>query len=339
MAKQTLKPRVRKKKWFQVLAPKLFREHVVGEIPLYESKAMLNRSLVVNMMNLTGNPRNQHANVILRINEVKEGKGLTQILGFEVMPSSVKRIVRRGRTKISDSVIVATSDNKKVKIKPLIITNTTVNNSIATSIRLRVRDNLARLVSRLTYEKLVEEIMSFKLQRHLGSIASKIAPVRGSEIRGFKLIEKEGVRVLKPVKIKEPEKIVEEKKEEKEKEGIKEKVAEEKAEEKEKPETKKEEVKEEVKEEKKKEELKEEKPETKKEEVKEEKQEEKKPEVSQKSEISETLRNEVSGAQKRKDVSRELETASQTKEVKKEEPEAKEDKKENNDSLAADSKK
>nr|MCK4930334.1 hypothetical protein [Nanoarchaeota archaeon] len=46
---------------------------------------------------------------------------------------------------------------------------------------------------------------------------------------------------------------------------------------------------------------------------------------SQKSEISETLRNEVSGAQKRKDVSRELETASQTKEVKKEETESKKD--------------
>ncbi len=54
-----------------------------------------------------------------------------------------------------------------------------------------------------------------------------------------------------------------------------------------------------------------------KEEVKEKEEEEKV--KSQKSEISETLRNEVSGAQKRKDVSRELETSSQTEE----EPEVK----------------
>ena len=218
MAKQTLK--VRKKKWFPVIAPKLFREHVVGEIHLYEPTSMLNRSLVVNMMNLTGNPRNQQVNVMLRISEVKEGKGLTSIMGFEMMPSSIKRIVRRGRTKIGDSVTVATSDNKKVKIKPLLITNTVVNKSISNSIRIRVRNNLAGLVSRLTYENLVQEIMSFKLQKHLGSLAAKIAPIRSSEIKGFKLIEKEGVRVLKPGKIKEPEKVVEEKKEEKEKEGI-----------------------------------------------------------------------------------------------------------------------
>ncbi|KYK26838.1 hypothetical protein AYK26_04600 [Euryarchaeota archaeon SM23-78] len=249
MAKQVAKPKVRKKKWYPILAPKLFKEMVIGEVHLYDSNNMLNRSLTANMMNLTGNPRNQHINVMLRISEVKDGKGLTQVLGFEMMPSSVKRIVRKGRTKISDSVIVATSDNKKVRIKPLLITNTTVNKSAANSIRLTVRNQIAYLVSKLSYEKLVQEIMMFKLQKHLGSTAAKIAPIKNSEIRGFKLVEKEGVRVLKTGKIEEP--------------------------------------------------------------VKEEK--------SQNSRSSETLRNEVSGVQKRKGVSRELETTSQTKEEVKEE--------------------
>ena len=230
MAKQTVKQRVRKKKWFPVIAPKLFRENVIGEIPLYESEAMLNRSLSVNMMNLTGNPRNQQINVILRIKEIKDGKGLTQVLGYEMMPSSVKRLVRRGRTKIDDSVIVATSDNKKVKIKPLVITRTLANNSIANSMRLVVRNSLATLVSKLTYDKLVEEIMSNKLQKHLGIMASKIAPIRNSSIKGFKLIEKEGVPVLKPVKLKAP--IREKKEEARRVEEIKEKKKEEEKEEK-----------------------------------------------------------------------------------------------------------
>jgi len=250
MAKQILKPRVRKKKWFPVIAPKLFKERVIGEIPLYESKAMLNRILSINMMNLTGNPRNQHINVVLRINEVKEGKGLTSILGFEMMPSSIKRIVRRGRTKIDDSVIVATNDNKKVRIKPLIITNTIINKSIANSIRLVVRKNLAGFASRLSFEKLVEEIMSFKLQNYLGSTASKIAPIRSSEIRRFRLVEKEGIRVMKPVKMKEVKELVrkrkEELKEEKPATGVnKEEINKEEAkEEKKKEKPKKEEVKE-----------------------------------------------------------------------------------------------
>ena len=244
MAKQIAKTKVRKKKWFPVLAPRLFRELVIGEIHLYESDAMLKRSLRVNMMNLTGNPRNQQINVLLRIKEVKDGKGLTEVLGYEMMPSGVRRIVRRGRTKVGDSIVVATSDNKKVRIKPLLVTNSNANKSVANSIRLAVRNALASFVSKLTYDQLVEEIMMFKLQKHLGNSAVKIAPIRNSEIRAFKLVEREGVRILKPIKLKEPEKPEETKEAPKKEEKVeKETPKKEEAKVEEKKEEKKEEVK------------------------------------------------------------------------------------------------
>jgi len=233
MAKpQTAAEKVRKKKWFPVLAPKLFREVVVGEIPLYDSESLRKRGLTVNMMNLTGDPKTQHFNVKLRVYDVKEGKGLTEILGYEMMPSSIKRFVRRDKTKIDDSVVVMTNDGKKVRIKPLLITNSAVNASAATSIRNRVRNNLARFAARISYEKLLEEIFYYKLQKYLGNLACKITPIKISEIRAFQLIEREDVAVYKPGKEeevkKEEDEMPEEEKEEK-KEG--EEAAEEKAEE------------------------------------------------------------------------------------------------------------
>jgi small subunit ribosomal protein S3Ae len=218
MAKQqTAAEKIRKKKWFPVLAPKLFNERVIGEIPLYESGAMLKRGLTVNMMNLTGDPKSQHINVKVRINEVKEGKGMTEILGLEIMPSSVKRLVRRDRTKIDDSVVVQTSDKKVVRIKPLLITNSVVDTSVTKSIRTRVRNNLSRFVSKLTYERLVEEILSYKLQKFIGNLACKITPIRTSEIRAFMLVEREDVKIYKPVKEEEIKKEEEEMPEEEEK--------------------------------------------------------------------------------------------------------------------------
>jgi small subunit ribosomal protein S3Ae len=232
MAKQqTASEKVRKKKWFPVLAPKLFREHVIGEIPLYESEAMLNRGLTVNMMNLTGDPKSQHINVKVRINEVKEGKGLTEILGLEIMPSSIKRLIRRDRTKIDDSVVVQTSDKKNVRIKPLLVTNSVVDASVTKSIRTRIRNNLARFVARMTYEKLVEEILSYKLQKFIGNLACKITPIRTSEIRAFELVEREDVKVYKPVKEDEIRKEEEEMPEEEEQKENKEETAEKKEEE------------------------------------------------------------------------------------------------------------
>ena len=225
MAKpQTAAEKIRKKKWFPVLAPKFFNEHVVGEIPLYESASMQKRCLTVNMMNLTGDPKSQHINVKLRVFEVKEGKGLTEILGYEIMPSNIKRLVRRDRTKIDDSLVVMTSDGKKVRIKPLLVTNSVADASVQTSIRNRVRNNLARFASRITYEKLVEEIVTYKIQKYIGNLACKITPIRNSEIRAFQLIEREDVAVYKPikeeeVKREEDEMPEEEKKEEEAKEG------------------------------------------------------------------------------------------------------------------------
>ncbi|MBN2459542.1 hypothetical protein JXB28_04630 [Candidatus Woesearchaeota archaeon] len=203
MAKMTEKEKLRKKKWFPVLAPRLFRELVIGEVYLYDAKSMAGRKMTINMMGLTGNPRNQHINVRFRISDVKDNKGMTEILGFTMVPTSIKRLVRRGKTKIDDSIVVMTSDNKKVRIKPLIITNSVVKKPVATVIRTILRNEISRLVGKIGYEQLIEEIMTFKIQKHLGNLASEVTPIRESEIRAFELVEREGVKVFNPGKPKE----------------------------------------------------------------------------------------------------------------------------------------
>jgi ribosomal protein S3AE len=174
-------------------------------------------------MNLTGDPKSQHINVKVRIIDVKDGKGLTEILGYEIMPSSVKRLVRRERTKIDDSVVVMTSDGKKVRIKPLLVTNSVVNSPVTKAIRVRMRNNLVRFVARISYERLVEEIMSYKMQKFLGNLACDITPIRNSEIRAFTLVEREDVAVYKPIKEefvkKEEEEMPEEEEKKEKKEG------------------------------------------------------------------------------------------------------------------------
>jgi small subunit ribosomal protein S3Ae len=200
MAKDAQALKVRKKKWFNIIAPRLFREVPIGEILLYESADMKGRRLTVNMMNLTNNPKNQHITVKLRIVDVKDGKGVTEFLGFQTTPSSIKRYVRRGRTKLEDSFIIQTADRKNVRIKPLIITSSVVPKSVTGVIKRVVRNSIARLAQKLTFDKLLEEIMSFKLQKHIGGMASRVTPIRNCEIKAFLLVEKEGAKPIVPSK-------------------------------------------------------------------------------------------------------------------------------------------
>ena len=204
--KQVAKGKIKKKKWYPVLGPKSFNEQVIGEIPLFEIEDMAKRKLTINMMNLTGHPRNQHSNVTLRIKEVKDGKGCTEITGFMMMPSSVKRLVRKGRTKVDDSIVVLTKDNQKVRIKPLIFTKGIVYKSVSNSLRLKIRNAIAIFASKINYEGLINEIMNYKLQKLISNVAKTVTPVRTSEIRAFNLVEKEGVKVIKPVAEKEHKK-------------------------------------------------------------------------------------------------------------------------------------
>ena len=200
MAKADAQLKVRKKKWFQIVAPKLFREVVVGESPLYESDQLKGRRMTVNMMTLTNNPKNQGISVKLRIVDVKEGKGQTEFLGFESMPSAIKRLVRRGRTKIEDSFVVQTADRKLVRVKPLMVTSNVAANGVTAAIRRVVRNNISRAAQKLTYEKLAEEVITFKMQKQLQGLVSKITPVRNSEIKAFLIVERQGVRPIVPGK-------------------------------------------------------------------------------------------------------------------------------------------
>jgi small subunit ribosomal protein S3Ae len=200
MAKADASLKVRKKKWFQIVAPRLFREVVVGEVPLYEADQLKGRRLTVNMMNLTGNPKNQGVSIKLKIVDVKDGKGITELLGFESMPSSLKRLVRRGKTKTEDSFVVKTADGKLVRIKPLMVTGSMVTNSVTTALRRIVRNNTARLAQKMTFDRLAEEVITYKLQKHLQSLCSKITPIKNSEIKAFLLVLREGVRPIVPGK-------------------------------------------------------------------------------------------------------------------------------------------
>jgi small subunit ribosomal protein S3Ae len=198
MASKDTQLKVRKKKWFSITAPRIFREVPVGEILLYESGDMKSRCLTVNMMNLTNNPKNQHTSVRLRIVDVKDGKGVTEILGFETTPSSVKRLVRRGKSKLEDSFVIQTADKKMVRIKPLLITNSLVANSVRGIIKRAVRNSIAKLAQKLTYEKLIEEIMMFKLQKYVGTMATRVTPIRNCEVKAFLLVEKAGAKPITP---------------------------------------------------------------------------------------------------------------------------------------------
>jgi len=275
--------KIKKKKWIQVVSPTLFRNEPVGEIPVVDPQSLIGRTVTVNMMSLTRDIKKQNTNIKLIITSIKGDKAVTSFYGYSLNPSSIKRLIRRGKEKTNLSIVCKTSDNKRIRIKPLMVPFSKVKGSVSTSFRREATNYLTAYAAKTTFENIIKDTMTSRLQRELKGALKKIYPVRIIEISKLHIeTEKKSFGKKAEIELKEePEEKVEEPKLSNESEnGLEKSKTFQKEEKKEVP--KKEEAKEkkqeENKEESKKEEPKE-KTETPKEEIKkEEPKEEKKPE-------------------------------------------------------------
>lgn len=176
-----------KKHWVPVLAPTMFKNEHLGDSYVLETETLEGRGITVNLMNIVGDMKKQNVNVAFRITGVTNGKAATRTTSLAMQAGSVKRLVRRGRTKISESFIVNLKHGQKARIKPLLITKNIANNSTAAALRHALRELVTSLVSEMTFETLVRDIVEMKLQRHVRNQLDKVYPLRSVDIREFTL--------------------------------------------------------------------------------------------------------------------------------------------------------
>src|SRR3989338_7804647 len=115
MAEQVAK--IKKKQWYPIIAPKQFENAVIGDTLAYEPQQMLGKTLSHSLMNLTNDMKRQNVAIHFKIVEVEGSKAKTSIIGYEIIPSSVKRFVRRASEKISLSFNCETADSLFLRVK------------------------------------------------------------------------------------------------------------------------------------------------------------------------------------------------------------------------------
>lgn len=182
--KQVLKQKV-KKKWYPLYGPALFGNQLIGESYLEGSAALKGRFVSANLSTITNDMKKQNITVKLRVSKVVEGKGQTEIIGMQLVQGFVKRLVRRGRTKVDDSFVAKTKDGQLVRVKPLILTNTNCVTSTASQVRMQARALLLERLSMSGFVNAVQDILNFRLQKDIKEQLNKIHPIKSVDIRVF----------------------------------------------------------------------------------------------------------------------------------------------------------
>lgn len=162
-SKQQSSLKKKKKHWFPILASLEFNNQEIGECYLDDASLLKGRKISVNLMNLTKDPKKQNNKIVFLVNEVKENKGLTQITAYETMPSHIKRVSKKAHSKVEDSFLIVTKDEKKIRIKPLITFKNKVSAPLRTKIRSKSREIIARIAKELTHKELIKSILANNL--------------------------------------------------------------------------------------------------------------------------------------------------------------------------------
>ncbi|MBR9691763.1 hypothetical protein GOV06_03165 [Candidatus Woesearchaeota archaeon] len=179
-----------KKTWYPILAPKLFNSQAIGETYIAEPSKSIGKTVAANLMNLTRDMRKQNLKVIFEITNATSGKFYTDIIGYEMISSSIKRMIRRGKRKIDYSFKTVTADGYRLQLKVIMITIGLANLSSLTRLRKICKEELTALLSKTNYLNFVDDLVNHKFQGFIKKKLSKAYPLRTFELRFMKVMKK-----------------------------------------------------------------------------------------------------------------------------------------------------
>ncbi len=187
-AKKTV-DKFKKKKWFSVIAPRVFEGKEVGETPAEKSSLVIGRVIRTPGDEITGQRKLRHFTVKLKVKEVKELKAFTEVIGFEVNHSYLRRMIRRRISKIMAVTTGTTKDKKKARITTVAISSGKLEKRKEKAIRKIITETIAEEIPKKDFEVLVHEMIFGITSSKIFKKTSNINRLRKLEITKARLME------------------------------------------------------------------------------------------------------------------------------------------------------
>lgn len=178
-----------KKQWYEIVAPKLFSEKVVAETPAVEPKHLVGRKLEVSILEFMKDYSKFYIKLIMQIDRVEGQKAYTKLVGHDIMRERIYRMVRRYGRRVDVIEDVKTKDGINVRIKVVFVLIKRVGKSKKDITRAVARQKIKDMISVLTFEELMNMILSGELANEIRKEASKAYPIAAIEIRKTEVIE------------------------------------------------------------------------------------------------------------------------------------------------------
>ena len=183
---RTVKDKWRAKHWFKIRAPGLFQHVDLGETAASEPEQLIGRTLEATLPELSGAADTGKAHVKLRFRIERltgDGYAEARFIGHDLTTDYVRRLARRKRSKIDQSLTVTTKDGVEVVLKPVAVGEQRLQTRLRAELRHRVVQVLTDEAKARTSAEFVQEMVQGELSKLLAHGVKSLYPLNKIEIR------------------------------------------------------------------------------------------------------------------------------------------------------------
>ena len=188
------------KEWYNVHAPRMFNETVIGETPAADPEFLIGRQSEVTVQDLTGDFSKMHIKLRFKIVGYDGHEAKTELMGHDLTSDYVRRLTRRKKTKTDHVVDVKTADGFVVRLKTMSIADRRIQASQEEGMRAAIAAYLTSYAAENKLADIIKAIISGDMAKDTAKACHAIIPIKRIEIRKSEvLVRGEG----------EPESIIE----------------------------------------------------------------------------------------------------------------------------------
>jgi small subunit ribosomal protein S3Ae len=206
VAARRTKDRWKSKQWFKVTAPAAFNNAQIAETLADEAEKLSGRTIEVPLNELTGDMKQMHIKLTFQVGEVVDNQAKTSFVGHTMTSDYIRRLTRRGNSKIPAVFDLKTKDGSRIRVKPFAVTDRRCQTTQAQEIRRIMGALLTESAEKNTLSGFLGDILLGNLTNAMYKEARKVHPLRRIEIAKSEILAAPTIEVDEtPVfKISEP---------------------------------------------------------------------------------------------------------------------------------------
>jgi len=170
--------RKKKKLWFSVIAPDVFKNLELGETIAYTPSDLVGRNIQFSYSTITNNPRDKNKAFVLKIVRAAENKAYTEPVKILFSSGYISRLTRGSKTKFLFVGKYKTKSNA-LTIKGYVTAGVHIGAGVETQLRKQIDHTLSSKLSKIASEKVFEPNYMESLAKELKSALHKVYPVKG----------------------------------------------------------------------------------------------------------------------------------------------------------------